>query len=154
MSKQKGGRTTIYQQTPKSIKTGFSRSDKNFQWDFSLADWNHAGWKDPEITLEYFVQEIISKLKDFETQTWHDVETAAGGRGINGGSNSHSMPATDLPRNEKRWFIAQGYMGKYDRVFSLRLTGLKRLIGIVDGVVFKIIWFDKNHNVFPSHRND
>ena len=53
-----------------------------------------------------------------------------------------------LPPEECRAFIEKGYMRDFEKVFSLRLSGKERLIGVVDLNVFKILWYDKEHRFF------
>ncbi|MCR5833118.1 MAG: hypothetical protein K6G55_00470 [Selenomonadaceae bacterium] len=50
--------------------------------------------------------------------------------------------------DEKREFITLNYMRDFEKVFSLRLTGKGRLIGIVDINIFYILWFDAEHKIF------
>lgn len=62
---------------------------------------------------------IIHKLEDYSTQTWSAVKSAS------------------------------GYMRDFEQVFSLRLTGKKRLIGYVLSGTFYPLWYDKDHLIFP-----
>ena len=139
MGRQKCGRQKHLQPTtPKSIKTEFRLNEKPFEWSFENCLWEHKFWEKCE-SVQYFVEHIISKLQRFETMTWQEILNASGGKSDKHGNNSHFIDATKLPKEEKELFIKLGYMYKFEKVFSLRLSGKERLIGLVDLNVFKIL---------------
>jgi hypothetical protein len=73
---------------------------------------------------------------------------ASGGKAVGHGNNNHFIAANQLPRIERKAFIKEGYMDLYDKVFSLRLSGTERLIGVVNMNCFEILWFDPSHTFF------
>ena len=116
-----------------------------FKWCFKSCFHTHATWE--SMGACELINEIISKLEDYETQIWSQVKNASGGK--TRGSNNHSMSASELPKELKKEYIKSKYMEKFDKVFSLRLTGKKRLIGYVNQGVFYVLWYDPNHQIFP-----
>ena len=143
----KQGRSHIVPSQGKSIQHKFRLNESSFNWSFRQAFWNHEGWRDCG-DIKSFVNDIINKLQDYETQTWQNVQDANGGKSVGHGTNSHFISAAELPRDEKKEYIRCGYMEKYDKVFSLRLSALERLIGIVDMNRFYILWYDAKHKFF------
>ena len=148
----KRGRKNIPSVQEKSLQHSFKLNESPFRWSFRNAIWSHDGWSNCQ-NLQSFVESIINKLQDYETQTWQDVQSASGGKSSGKGSNSHFISASQLPKKEKREFIRLGFMDKYDKVFSLRLSALERLVGVVDMNRFDILWYDPNHSFFPSHKS-
>lgn len=134
---------------PKSIKYGFHLDTQKFRWTLRYCIWEHDGWKNTSIEK---LAEIVCKLQDFEKQTWGEIKKASGGKSEGHGNNNHSIPITELPKREMKLITGKGYKEQYDKVFSLRLTSLERLIGFVDMDELRILWFDPEHKIFPSNK--
>ena len=147
MTRQKGARKKNVAPTPKSLKDGFHLNDKNFRWSFEKCSWAHDGWQNCK-DIQFFVEHIISKLQELENVKWQEILDASGGKSEGHGNNNHFINGTKLPAQERREFIGRGFMRDFEKVFSLRLSGKERLIGVVDLNVFKILWFDANHKIF------
>ena len=100
------------------------------------------------IIRNFFLNEIFPKLKCFETCTWEEIEREKTGK--LGRSKHHYIKKEDLsPDAQQR--LSELKMDDIDEVFSLRLDGTKRLIGIRELNYFKILWIDLNHEVCISH---
>ena len=143
----KHGRSQRGTPQQKSIQTAFKLNEKQFNWSFRRTFWKHDGWKlcsDPC----FFVEHIIDKLRHLEKQTWQEILNASGGKTAGHGNNNHFIMSNQLPRTELRDFIKIGYMDLFDKVFSLRLSGTERLIGVVNMNCFEILWFDPSHTFF------
>ncbi|PBC71593.1 hypothetical protein BX265_5024 [Streptomyces sp. TLI_235] len=88
------------------------------------------------------VCELLRKLKDFESmtiaelrQTWRTFKEYE----LPGGLCKDALDRlTEIGRDD---------MTKIQR---LELTGLQRLYGFLDGHVFHIVWWDRQHEVYPS----
>lgn len=143
----KRGRSNVSSTQGKSLRQTFRLNERDFKWSLRRALWDHDGWKKCD-SLRYFADNIVCKLQNFETQKWQEILSASGGKSEGHGNNNHFIPASQLPRIEKKEFIHCGYMEQYDKVFSLRLSGTERLIGIVDMNRFDILWYDPNHDFF------
>ena len=146
MSK-KSGRAKIPIQRPKSILEGFSLNSSSFKWSFAKCLWEHKCWENCK-GLKFFAENILSKLQNLESQKWQEILNSAGGKSEGHGNNNHFIMGDKLPREEKLIFIKLGYMEKYEKVFSLRLSAKERLIGVVDMNVFYILWYDAEHKFF------
>jgi hypothetical protein len=90
---------------------------------------------------------VFEHLLRFETMTWNEIMQASGGKSQGHGTNSHFVYAENLCREaQKRLDELKIYD---DQIFSLRLSGLERLWGIIDDGVFHVVWHDKKHEVCP-----
>lgn len=111
-------------------------------WSFSLfskdEEWCFSG--------DEFLQEILPTMKHFETMTWQEIISASGGR--RKGTNSHPIPFSDLSKEAQKK-LSERQM-EYDEVFSLRLSGLKRIIGIREERILKILWYCEDHQACQS----
>lgn len=153
-NKKKRLRKKFPEEKKKSLKgISFNRGKEKFQWDLAKCEWDDEGWNSDKVTeLRCFSEKIIGKLKEYETQTWSQVESASGGKSPGHGNNNHFINGVNLPKKNRRVFIAKRYMDDYEEVFSLRLSGTERLIGIVDMAKFYVLWYDPDHSFFPSKR--
>ena len=144
---KKSGRCHTPSQRPKLFREKFSLNDSVFKWTFENCLWDHEGWEDCK-DLKSFAENILNKLQNLESQKWQEILNASGGKVEGHGNNNHFVTADKLPRNERFVFIKLGYMEKYEKVFSLRLSAKERLIGFVDLNVFHVLWYDAEHRFF------
>ena len=131
----------------KPLREKYSLNDKKFKWSFENCLWQHKGWEDCK-NLQQFAENILNKLQNFESQTWQEIFNSSGGKSEGHGNNNHFITGDKLPKEEKFDFIKRGYMAKYEKVFSLRLSAKERLIGFVDLNIFYILWYDAKHKFF------
>jgi hypothetical protein len=112
--------------------------EKRPVWRFQIVDFEGPfGWLEckPRVKL----RDVIQKLGNFESMKWHEIE----------GSQSHfiSVESLSKPAQDRLLEIGQEDI---DQVFSLRLMGAERVIGIRDRWILKLLWWDPNHEVCPS----
>lgn len=112
-----------------------------FSWRVDLVDFDgNWGWE--KATARVVLSEVVPKLHNFETMNWADVE---------GPSGSHFVSVDSLcdGAQERLKEINQVDL---DKLFSLRITGERRLWGVRDGHVLRVLWWDPKHEVCPSHK--
>lgn len=130
---------------PKIIENPQSFFGDHPVWSFKWMDNDYEKWGLSHSSD--LLNDVICKLKDNEGMTWGEIIKAAGGR--SSGTNSHFENVSELiPEAQKRWRELRH--DEYDRVFSLRLKSLHRLYGILEDGVFYIVWYDQNHEIYPS----
>ena len=118
---------------------------KNPSWSFDYVDEN-------EDEYNIFMNcsgELLKQLQSLERMTWQEILSASGGR--NYGTNSHFIPIEAISKVFKKKLQNLKYISEDLRaIFSLRLQGKLRLIGLIDENtgVFKIIWYDAKHEVY------
>ena len=114
-------------------------------WSFRRGDWD-GPW--PPNSPE-FGPEVVKALAKHEGMTWAKIKQATKGR--RGTSKSHSIDvATGLTDAAKK--RAREINLDTDEVFSLRIDGKKRIIGVRRGATLEILWYDRNHKVARQTR--
>ena len=82
---------------------------------------------------------ILQKMQLWETMTWDEIS----------GRRDHAISFDSLSDTaQKRLKDIQ--LDDTDEVFSLHIDGKKRLFGIRDRNIFKVLWWDREHQVCPS----
>lgn len=115
-------------------------------WSFSKCDIDHPKWGFSASEDLYF---FIQKLKTYEGLSWIEIMQASGGR--RSGTNNHFEPVSELiPEAIGRWKELR--LEDYDQIFSLRLTGMQRLYGILEEGIFFIVWYDRSHEIYPMKK--
>ncbi len=110
-------------------------------WQFNEIDWGGLwGWHKLEAKKW---QENLPKLGHFETRTWADIKSDG---------NNHVVDIQNSPNPEVLKRLAEIHQDDIDELFSLRLSGKERLWGILDNHILKILWWDMNHEVWPSKK--
>ncbi|EDN70047.1 hypothetical protein BGP_3848 [Beggiatoa sp. PS] len=108
-------------------------------WQFKRLDWDGPfGWRNIE---KQKWQEIIQKLGQFETRTWAEIKSDG---------NNHAVDIQNSPNPAVPKRLAEIHLDDIDELFSLRLSGKERIWGILEQHILQIIWWDPNHEVWPS----
>lgn len=111
-------------------------------WSFKYLDNSYDKWQ-----IES-TQELLSELKSYEGLTWQDIMSASGGKRKGNGSNSHYIAISEICREAQQRLIAIK-LDAEDTLFSLRIGSKKRLWGLLRSRAFEMIWYDKNHEIYP-----
>lgn len=112
-----------------------------FSWSVASADFDGPfGWHVTDTKLVF--DDVIPKLKSFETMTWAQIDGPSGSHFIS--FDSLCKAAQDRLKHLQRQDIEQ--------MFSLRLTGPKRIYGVREGATLEIIWWDPDHQICPSEK--
>lgn len=98
-------------------------------------DW---GWRLVETDLLF--GEVLPKLHDYESMTWSEVE---------GRSGSHFVSIDDLCTDAQRR-LEYLQMDDFGDLFSLRITGSRRVWGWRDVAILRVLWWDPHHQVCPA----
>ena len=94
-------------------------------------------------------KEIFEKLKEYESMKWEEIMKASGGKKT--GNNNHFVSIDGIIKEVKD-YLNEIRSDDFDELFSLRLNGRKRLYGILNDKVFKIVFYDRNHVIYPCHK--
>ena len=138
-------------------------------WRFSCADNTHPRWSvkgiyedivedhnDPSgsrITHTFsksIDSELLEHLKSRETMTWGNIKRQVGGP--SSGTNSHFVDAKKISKDAQDILTKDYETYNTDALFSLRMSGKKRIYGLLEDGVFNIIWFDRKHEIYPSSK--
>lgn len=122
----------------------FASNDKGpIYWSFSLIDCK-GPWGFDVICKNEFHSLITSSFKDKEGNTWAKLKSEAG---------SHNVMVRKLVKIARDRLL-ELCLDDRDELFSMRFTGKKRVWGIRDGNVFKVLWWDPKHEVCPSMKKN
>ncbi|MCX5209781.1 hypothetical protein OG689_10845 [Kitasatospora sp. NBC_00240] len=123
------------------IIPGAKNSGQRICWRFQYVDddspWGISKLTPPEMAA------LVSKLVDFESQTMHEL--------FNHGEEpgKHYEPHR-IPNSLARARLTALKLGDMTRVSRLRLGGKPRLYGFLIENVFHVLWWDREHEVWPS----
>lgn len=86
---------------------------------------------------------LQDRVKAFETMTWKEIRAA--------GKDHHSISVSRLVKAAQDRLL-ELELDDTDELFSLRISAKKRLFGIVDRMIFRVLWWDAEHEICPSHK--
>jgi len=95
--------------------------------------------------------DILEKIIHFSMKSWSEIMAER----HNSKSKHHFLSYESLSK-EARERVAALHLDdhsdddKEDRIFSMRLDGKTRILGLRDGEKFIVKWFDPNHEFAPS----
>ena len=111
--------------------------EMSFQWRVDEIDFDGPYcWS--EVDIKLFV-DLVNKLHHFETMKWSEIE----------GGKNHFVD-TDGVCKDAQDRLSEINKAHIDRLFSLRITGAKRIWGYRDVATLKVLWWDPEHSVCPS----
>ncbi len=84
--------------------------------------------------------EVLARFRDYESMTWEQID---------GPTGSHGVEPWKLSR-EAQSRLTEIRQDDASELFSLRITGRRRVWGILDEHVLRILWWDPEHQVCPS----
>lgn len=138
-------------QKNKQIHTAINPNSSLHQhpaWHFSRRDMDHPEWGWNTISGEDFHELISQHLACFETMTWSQILEVSGGKSK--GTHHHSINIHQCSKDAQRR-LAELKLDNIPALFSLRINNKKRIWGIKEGHVLRLLWIDKQHSVYPSH---
>ena len=121
----------------KSVRKNQTDNSNHVCWQFSLMDLS-GPYSCSEIKQDEWLL-ILSKMRLWKTMTWNEIE----------GRRDHSISIENLSSIAKKR-LTDIQLDDIDEVFSLHIDGKKRLFGIRDRNIFKVLWWDREHEVCPS----
>lgn len=115
---------------------------KSIVWKFGRMD--HEGeWGWDKVTKEELIEEILPKIKSFETMSFAQLAPQR--------SNHHSMPVKNLSQPAKNRITEIAL--NQDDLFSFKISGQKRLWGTTVENEFHVLWWDPEHTVYPVDKS-
>lgn len=145
MSKKKRPLRSESPPTKKTPRRLFNPEDfesKTIVWHINtICREGNWGWE--KVGRKMFWKDIVQKLSSFESMTWANIK--AGGYG-------KTIPVFRICREAQRHLSAIRQEDT-DYLFELRLSAKKRVWGIRDQRVLKVLWWDPEHTVCPSRKH-
>lgn len=118
----------------------FDKCDKNgvFAFDINKIEENNH------------LKEIFEKMIYYECLTWAEIKKHTHDKS---NKSKHHFLDTDGMSDEAISRIkAMGMDEETDTIFSFALQNKLRIIGIREGCVFHVVWYDPDHRFYPSTR--
>ena len=116
--------------------------EKKLSWKFSIID-TGGEWTFKNIKKDYFWDYLLNKLKNYESQTVGEFIIP---------KHNHKIEKCRLCKEAQKRLI-EIELDDCDELYSVHVTGIKRLWGILEGSYFKILWWDPHHEICPSNKH-
>lgn len=128
------------------VGTDFDLGKSEPCWSFGLLDHDHRGSWDWELTDSERAT-FLAFVRDTGSSTWNALRGQTSG----GHKKHHDMPTESLSK-EARDRLGEIGLGDQETLFRFRLAGKLRLWGAFIGKrhEFNVIWWDRDHLVYPS----
>ena len=127
------------EKTPKTSKSFLDYKEQKISWVLGSLD-KDGEWSILKITKECFISRILEKIHAFESMYWKEI--------VNN-ENNHEVSIEKLI-NVAQKRLQELKIEDIESLFSLRLSGKERIYGIRVGSIFKVLWWDPNHEICPS----
>jgi hypothetical protein len=111
-------------------------------WHFSCID-TDGPWSFKNIDSNMLWNQIVPKIKAFEGKSWTQI--------FQTGRDHPIEIAKIIPEAQMRFEKQFGALDA-DQLVSLHIDGLKRIWGLKEGSIFKVLWWDPNHDIYPSRK--
>ncbi len=121
-----------------------------FRWTAQRLDYEFSGEWDWHLGAPES-HGVLDFLEQMQALTWGEIESHTyNGRQQKRFRKHHSMSVDKLCSDAQERLVER-FQGEElpDEVFRFRLNSLTRLWGRRSGGRFEIIWFDRNHRVYP-----
>ena len=125
-----------------------STDNKRMIWVFDTVDVDGVFRFDPH-REDFDAEDIFDKLLNYSRKTWAELRYETHDKGK---SKHHFLADAELSKEAEERIEKLRLAEDRDRIFSLRLENLTRIIGIRDGEKFIVKWFDPYHRFCPSTR--
>lgn len=89
-------------------------------------------------------QEVAVFLATISRSTWAEIKRRR--------DYHHYQYVSDLVADAQNRFKRINDLCNFDQLFRFRLSGTKRLWGVLNARVFYVLWWDPDHTVYPSNR--
>ena len=112
---------------------------------WSIASFDHDGEWGVSLCRECgdLWEMIFSKLRHYESMSWNEIERNR--------KRDHSVPVHQMI-SQAQSRLKHLRLDDEEELFRFRLDGTGRVWGIREGRVFKILWWDPEHEICPSTR--
>lgn len=105
-----------------------------------------GNWGFHHIDNASILKNLHQKLKNFETMSWREIEKP---RTKSGNTLNHEITTDKICKGAQKRLKEIRLADDYDTLYSFHLSSTERLWGIRDSEAFYIVWWDRNHTVYP-----
>ncbi|GJC07027.1 hypothetical protein ACB288_20440 [Aeromonas taiwanensis] len=127
--------------------------DSKLTWCTSITDIEDAwSWGEPRNwSDEEWQGEIIREMVLLSDLTWSEIARMETGEGKKRKRRKRHHPQqvdSITPEAQKRWRELD--LNQFDTAYRFRLGGTKRIWGIQYGSHFYMVWYERNHLIYPT----
>lgn len=131
--------------SPRSVLPDAETSDKRMAWRFCHVD--HDGpWSFEKIDGS-ILRDLMAKLASFESMTVNEIFR-------NGEEPGKHYDVEKLPNPMSRERLEELSLSDMTKISRLRLGGKVRLYGFMEGNCFHVVWWDPEHQIWPSQKRN
>lgn len=94
-------------------------------------------------------RDFLEKMIAYSNMTWEEISHHTHD---NGKSKHHYLPSNGLSKDAIERIKAKHLDEHTDAIFSFAFQNLIRIIGIRDGELFHVVWYDPKHEFYPTKR--
>lgn len=113
-------------------------AEQNIAWHIRIID-RGGPWCWTSIDAPTLWEILHSKLANYETMKWSEIL----------GQRNHGIKVSRLAPDARKRLEAIR-QDDVEELYSLHLDGKKRIWGIRQGNILKVLWWDSDHQVCPS----
>jgi hypothetical protein len=109
---------------------------------------NHLDWDGPwcpSKCKDAGVRGILEKLANLESLSWTQIQSSTG---------SHFVSVDNIIKQARERISALKKEQWADNLFSIRLSNKERLWGFQRSGIFHVLWWDPEHQIYPSHKKN
>lgn len=117
-------------------------------WSFDKIDRNGAFAFDVS-RKDFDSEDFLMKMLCFSSMKWKDLFPSDVRK-----SRHHPLSAGSLSKEAQERINFMKLQEETDSIYSLALNGETRLIGVRNGKVFQVIWYDSKHEFAPSTKKN
>jgi hypothetical protein len=133
--------TPTTQKVPRGLEKNVNTEITPISWKIGILD--KAGpYSWTSCTQEEFWEYIKPRLINYEKMTWQEIFQH---------DKNHPIKISII-ESEAQQRLRELKFDDIEELVSLGITKLARIWGIKDGSCLKILWWDPNHHVCPSHK--
>jgi len=121
--------------------------DKYPLWAFRRIDFDHPKWG-LACNLDKLL-DVLAYLKGLETQTWGEILTDTSGRTKS--TRNHPIGIDELC-SEAQKRVYELKLEEFEELVSIAISGTERVWGVLLDGVFYIVWYDPQHEVYPTEK--
>lgn len=116
----------------------FDKIDRSgdYAFDVSREDFNH--------------KLVLEKIIEYASMSWIDVKQQTHGQ--KGKSKNHYYPLNEMSSTAQKRFVQLGLDEYGDSIFSFAVSSVVRIIGYRENEYFHVLWYDAQHEVYPSKK--
>ncbi len=102
------------------------------------------------LSKDFAAADFVDKMLAYSNMTRHEINNQT--HDTNKSKHHYLKELDNLSKDAVKSIKVKHLEDKVDKLFSFALNNKTRLIGLLDGAEFQVIWYDANHEFCPSSK--